>query len=322
MRSQRGQTLIMVAVMMLMLLGFVALAVDGGLAYLERRQMRTAADAGALAAARELCLGNGEAAALAAGLSYCVTENGADSCDFSLIGSGVGATAEAVSSVSVPAFFANVFGVSSFNAGALARGKCSVLAGSGTLLPMGVHPPGEPTEGMPFTLYDEEPDPGRGAFGFLNWSGKCGGTPYEVPNCNLKDEVEHPETCSPFVRAGEGEAGDLVCAEPGNPLGSIRKDLWDLWGGKTVLVPIYNSSEEHTRYHIIGIGAFTLTGVCIGSGQGKGVWAILDPDDPDWGCEPSEKKVRGAFEDLLSASGIPSNDDDTDYGAHIVHLVE
>ena len=54
---QKGQTLVLVALMMVVLLGMVALALDGGHAYLERRQMQTAADAGALAAVKALCAG-------------------------------------------------------------------------------------------------------------------------------------------------------------------------------------------------------------------------------------------------------------------------
>ena len=52
-----GQTLIYVAISMIVLLGFVALAVDVGYLYAERRHMQNAADAGALEAARALCFG-------------------------------------------------------------------------------------------------------------------------------------------------------------------------------------------------------------------------------------------------------------------------
>ncbi len=48
-RSEKGQVLIIVMLMMIGLLGFTALAVDGGMIYVERRAAQTAADAGALA---------------------------------------------------------------------------------------------------------------------------------------------------------------------------------------------------------------------------------------------------------------------------------
>ena len=48
--SEDGQVLIQVALMLVVLLTFVGLAIDGGLVYAERRQMQNAADAAALAA--------------------------------------------------------------------------------------------------------------------------------------------------------------------------------------------------------------------------------------------------------------------------------
>ncbi|HLB77617.1 MAG TPA: pilus assembly protein TadG-related protein, partial [Candidatus Dormibacteraeota bacterium] len=53
-RRQRGQALILVAVAVLVLTAILALALDGGRIYLDRRQLQDAADAGALAAAEQL----------------------------------------------------------------------------------------------------------------------------------------------------------------------------------------------------------------------------------------------------------------------------
>ena len=49
--AQRGQAIVLVALVMVVMLGFVGLAVDGGHAYLDRREMQAAVDAAALAAA-------------------------------------------------------------------------------------------------------------------------------------------------------------------------------------------------------------------------------------------------------------------------------
>ena len=56
-RGTSGQTLIIVAIAMLVLALFVALAIDGGHLLAERRRMQNAADAGALAGAWEICFG-------------------------------------------------------------------------------------------------------------------------------------------------------------------------------------------------------------------------------------------------------------------------
>ncbi len=50
-QKQRGQAIVLVALMILVLFGFVGLAIDSGRAYLDRRHLQAAADAAALAAA-------------------------------------------------------------------------------------------------------------------------------------------------------------------------------------------------------------------------------------------------------------------------------
>ena len=50
-QTQRGQAIVLVALMILVLFGFVGLAIDSGRAYLDRRHLQAAADAAALAAA-------------------------------------------------------------------------------------------------------------------------------------------------------------------------------------------------------------------------------------------------------------------------------
>ena len=50
-RSESGQVFVILVLVLLGLIGFTALAVDGGMVYSERRRAQNAADAGALAAA-------------------------------------------------------------------------------------------------------------------------------------------------------------------------------------------------------------------------------------------------------------------------------
>ncbi len=56
---QRGLSLVLMAVALLMLLAFAALAVDGGNLYVARNELHNAADAGALAGARVLYTADG-----------------------------------------------------------------------------------------------------------------------------------------------------------------------------------------------------------------------------------------------------------------------
>ncbi len=83
--GDEGQSLIQFAVIALVLFAMVALALDAGNAFATRRKLQNAADAAALAAARELCLGKSTAQAQTAANTYLV-KNGAN--PLGAIGSG------------------------------------------------------------------------------------------------------------------------------------------------------------------------------------------------------------------------------------------
>lgn len=77
-KSDEGQTLVWVALTLVVLLGAAALAIDFGNAYFAKRRMQNAADAGALAGAGELCLGKDPDDANSMAEEYAVARNGAD----------------------------------------------------------------------------------------------------------------------------------------------------------------------------------------------------------------------------------------------------
>ena len=52
--EERGQVIVLVVVMLVVLLGFAALVIDVGYAYYAHRQLQASADAAALAGAQEL----------------------------------------------------------------------------------------------------------------------------------------------------------------------------------------------------------------------------------------------------------------------------
>jgi hypothetical protein len=58
--SESGQILIAVALLSVVLIGFLGFALDGGYLYLVRRRAQTAADAGAIAGALHLWQGSGD----------------------------------------------------------------------------------------------------------------------------------------------------------------------------------------------------------------------------------------------------------------------
>lgn len=53
-KAESGQSIVLIAILLTVLCSFVALSVDLGLVYMERSNLQTAADAAALAGAKDL----------------------------------------------------------------------------------------------------------------------------------------------------------------------------------------------------------------------------------------------------------------------------
>jgi Flp pilus assembly protein TadG len=83
-RDERGQVLVLLALLIVIILAFAGLAIDIGRQIAERRHIQTAADAGSLAACRELVHGGTDAAAAQAAREVALAN---------LSGSPAGATA-------------------------------------------------------------------------------------------------------------------------------------------------------------------------------------------------------------------------------------
>ena len=130
-RTDRGQSLVIVAVLMLAFFGILAVVLDGGFAYAMRRAAQNAADAGALAGARELCVSNGNhTTAASVAREYAVTRNGAVVANVA-INSGI-----VTVDVALPfqTFLARLFGQPGMTAAAVAAAGCFAPgAGTGVL---------------------------------------------------------------------------------------------------------------------------------------------------------------------------------------------
>jgi hypothetical protein len=129
-RSDSGQTLVIIALCMTVLLGFVALAVDVGSLFHARRNMQVAADAAAVAGALDYKYNSSVTSARAAGQAAAAA-NGVSSSYITINippGSGSHATSGYVEAIAVdpaPTFFMNMFHIHSMNVSARA------VAGSG-----------------------------------------------------------------------------------------------------------------------------------------------------------------------------------------------
>lgn len=140
-RSSGGQALVLVALSLLVIVAFVALAVDGGGLYAARRQMQNAADAGALAGARQMCFESDTsfAAVEAVAIEYASTLNGADedAVEVTVVDYNVTVVAE----ITVDTFFAGVIGFRQVPVAASATAMCSQANEGDNLFPLGVYHP-------------------------------------------------------------------------------------------------------------------------------------------------------------------------------------
>ena len=117
-RDTGGQTLIYVAIGMVVLLAFVALAVDVGHIYAESRRIRNPADAGALAGAQRLCWFEGEDSARAATIAY-AQQNGAEQVTPLIDGWEV----TAVVTETADLYFARILGINQMAVPAIAKAR-------------------------------------------------------------------------------------------------------------------------------------------------------------------------------------------------------
>jgi Flp pilus assembly protein TadG len=130
-RYERGQTIVFLVAVILGLLGILALVIDGGMAYAHRRSAQNAADAGALAGARELCEGNGTEAAKKQAIDF-VELNNAEPEDPIVSGKNIRVTAQ----IDYDTFFARLFNQNKMTISATASAGCYVPCGGAGFMPI------------------------------------------------------------------------------------------------------------------------------------------------------------------------------------------
>ena len=122
--EETGQVLVQMAIVLVVLLGAASLAIDVGRLYRERRQMQNAADAGALAGGRALCLGLGDAAAKAWAADF-RARNGGEGPEAVINGGTVTVRSQRTSQT----FLARAIGVISATVRADASALCGCASG-------------------------------------------------------------------------------------------------------------------------------------------------------------------------------------------------
>jgi hypothetical protein len=124
--SERGATALLVALSLLLLMGIMAIGLDGGRLYGERRRAHNAADLAALTAAWTECIGGTESAAVAAGLASAASNGfNNDGVTNTVTVNKLGNRRyRATVDTDIPAVFARVFSSNPLATGATAVGYC------------------------------------------------------------------------------------------------------------------------------------------------------------------------------------------------------
>jgi Flp pilus assembly protein TadG len=177
--SERGQSLVLITVFMMSLLGMAALAIDAGSWYQTKRAVQAAADSSALAGASQLAAG-WSTAQTAAQTEYSHNGNGSDTVTYqNTTNLATGDTVKVTASRTSTSFFAKLFGFN--NATITATASATIesytnVTSTGQVMPWGVMKASW-TLGSQYSIYTDGTSPNNGALSLPVKSGStCSGT--------------------------------------------------------------------------------------------------------------------------------------------------
>ncbi len=319
-KSESGQSIIIVSMILVVLIALMALVVDVGNAYAQRRVAQNAADSAALAATGELARGSAttNAKVLAAAKSY-AQQNGIDpnvvevhyfsynptnqrQSDLGAVpnnnsvprsdADGVMATV----SRTFPTYLAGVIGrrsmaASASSSGYVGEGACSAGGPEDPLFPIAVSrdtftPLADqwvPKFGRDniYVIWGEKTSPGN--FQWLSWNQDSGHTSEQTLLYNLDGSAQ----------SGVWNVGDSIPAGPGKMTSSNTANLLQqringqLPNPVSVAVYDYVSGTgANATYHVAGFAKFYITGYKFKSSSKyvKGYFVETDPSISEGGC--------------------------------------
>ena len=300
-RDTTGQILAIFAGGFIGLVILVGLVIDGGFAFVNRREAQNIADTAALSGTKAIADSYTEATKLSNQI-YDVIEdnvvngNGCSPTDATACTwegqyvdrneAELGAVADSASSLPAGTqgghvtvtrnprtFFFGVFGVNDWDISAAATAITAKIQGLplGQLLPIATNPPQPFQPGYEYTLTEvaggngqgQSPEFGPGNFGWLAWFDTNDPNALAYSLCN----PNNPEFALPHSFPGDPGASNS---------GDVRACL-DMWiaSGTPVLIPIVSGCDpcngEHASFTIIGIATFILTSY---DGQGPAINSI------------------------------------------------
>ncbi len=136
---EQGQSLVVVALMLVALIGFLGLVIDVGNLYAQRRFMQNAADAAALAGARAQAENKSLPEVQTAIREYALRHNGAQTVISDVVMAGGNSTVAVSVTKIVPSYFMGVMGIDTNTVGASAQAGLCPLGPPHGIMPFGVH---------------------------------------------------------------------------------------------------------------------------------------------------------------------------------------
>ena len=303
MSDERGASAVLVGILLLVLMGFGAVAVDVGAMYSERAQLQNAADAGALAAA-QFCAENDDCA---------TTADQDDARDAALVVTGGNAldgdtdvlpmtfssnTVEVTTETpDMPHPLAAALGLASSDVGARAEAEWVVGTAAAGVVPFAISKCKITPGGVEFVEIRKDKDcEGTipGGFGWLeNEAGTC------VMHVALNEFTDITtgntakcHTTTDELNAMAAQVGCNLLAEPMASAGGLDEKFFLCLAGKTVLVPVFGHSSDcpgsaaGKQYCITTFAAYELKGLHIKDTGGTKVeyCTVTDCDFPkNWG---------------------------------------
>jgi len=311
-RQSKGQVLVWVAVLLLAALLCIGLAVDGGIGLAVRQEMQNAADAGALAGARELCQGN-RAQAEAVATQYTL-QNGAQEpvkvelCDSQ--GEAVGAANASLVRVQASSLaettLLRLFSVESYPVRATASAGCTVSSSACGLWPIAFPKAVWDSTACGTSLYVWDDD--KVSYDCEEWQcqvvGEHGGSRVIGPGnrgwLDMRNAFDpgYPGTCpkgggASLIKAliEDDCAGriSLPACIPGETgvKASVDKHV-DARAGDHVVIPLFDSVGcNGGDFHIVGFGCAEVVAY-----HKKLTIRVWDPHSGDWDVQKNTKAIE------------------------------
>lgn len=315
--SERGGTAVIVAILMVVLLGFAAISIDVAKLYSERAQLQNGADAAALMVAQKCAKDKAdtncsEISPLAADFANLNSVDGLSNMksidldkDNGTVRVTTGAKEAGGATNSVSLFFAGVLGIPSAEVSATSSVQWGTPSKGPVILPLAI-------AACKFNL---DAAAGVGSEQVLELAvNGCGGIPGGFGWLKDSRDGETDGECGITVTVGTADhEGTWVYSDPGASMPSVcTADDLSKMNNQTVLLPLYAvaaGTGSGGEYYIKGFAAFHVTAYHFASAS----WQIS-------GGQICNKCLRGHFVEYVSLSKALELGNTPDYGTSVVRL--